>query len=371
MTNMRVCALTMVAMTAAVAIAQKPEPVQLARTTVDRLVKGEYAAVAATFDEKVRALLNEDRLRAAWESVVAQAGAFRSVGEAQVGTKGDFTIVVFPAAFERASANIQIVVNPAGQIAGLNIRPGAPAEAFTDASYVDRTKFTEREVTIDAGGWPLPGTLALPNGNGPFPAVVLVHGSGPSDRDETIGPNKPLRDLALGLASRAIATLRYEKRTRQHGPKVASLTQFTVKEETIDDAVAAARMLRKTEGIDPARVFALGHSLGGMLAPRIATAGGGDIRGLIIMAGAVRSLEQSIVDQFRYLAMADGVVSPEEHKQIDEFQQLVELVKSMKASDAPVTMGGITIHRPGTILGKALEPLESGTGEVLTLLTLQ
>ena len=55
----------------------------------------------------------------------------------------------------------------------------------------------------------------------PFPGVVLVHGSGPNDRDESIGPNKPFRDLAEGLASRGIAVLRYDKRTRTHAGRVA------------------------------------------------------------------------------------------------------------------------------------------------------
>ena len=73
---------------------------------------------------------------------------------------------------------------------------------------------------VGVGEWVLPGTISMPRGDGPFPAVVLVHGSGPNDRDETIGPNKPFRDLAGGLASQGIAVLRYEKRTRQHPLKL-------------------------------------------------------------------------------------------------------------------------------------------------------
>ena len=107
----------------------------------------------------------------------------------------------------------------------------------------------------------------MPNGAGPFPAVVLIHGSGPHDRDETIGPNKPFRDLADGLASRRIAVLRYEKRTRHHGGKMLGTT-VTIKEEVLDDAVAAAELLRQTPGLDPKRVFVVGHSLGAMLAPK-------------------------------------------------------------------------------------------------------
>jgi alpha-beta hydrolase superfamily lysophospholipase len=169
---------------------------------------------------------------------------------------------------------------------------------------------------------------------------VLVHGSGPSDRDATFGPNKPFRDLALGLASRGIATLRYEKRTRQHGLKIAGSTDFTVKEETVDDAVAAVRLLRTTAGVAPGRVFVIGHSLGGMLAPRIAAAAGTDVAGLIIMAGAVRSLEQSVLDQTRYLSLADGTISPDEQSQIDQLTALVAKVATLRATDPPVSIAG-------------------------------
>ena len=75
-------------------------------------------------------------------------------------------------------------------------------------------------ITITNGARGVPATVVVPDGEGPFPAVVLVHGSGPHDRDESIGPNKPFRDLAHGLTRDGIAVLRYEKRTRAR-PQVA------------------------------------------------------------------------------------------------------------------------------------------------------
>jgi alpha-beta hydrolase superfamily lysophospholipase len=170
----------------------------------------------------------------------------------------------------------------------------------------------------------------------------LVHGSGPGDRDQTIGPNKPFRDLALGLASRGVAVLRYDKRTRAHGGKMASLPQLTVKEEVIDDVIAAVKLLRAAEGIDPKRIFVAGHSLGGMLVPRIAAAAGAEVSGVIILAGAVRSLEQSIADQTRYLALADGKIAPDEQPLVDEAAALVGRVKTLKDGDPPISFAGIS-----------------------------
>src|SRR5262249_26794773 len=156
--------------------------------------------------------------------------------------------------------------------------------------YARPDTFRETEVTVGAADWPLPGTLTLPRGDGPFAAVVLVHGSGPHDRDETIGPNKPFRDLAWGLASQGVAVLRYEKRTSEHGARFVQLKDPGFKEELLDDAVAAAAVLRKHKEIDPRRIFILGHSLGAFWAPRLGTLDP-DLAGLVVLAGNTRPLE--------------------------------------------------------------------------------
>ena len=136
-------------------------------------------------------------------------------------------------------------------------------------------------VAADAD-YPLPGLLTLPDGAGPFPAVLLVHGSGPQDRDEAVGPNRPFRDLAVGLADLGVASLRYDKRTFAHGKRLTDALQgrLSVEEEVIRDALCAAALLRAEPLIRPDRVYLLGHSMGGMLAPRI-DAEGGAFAGLI------------------------------------------------------------------------------------------
>ena len=152
-------------------------------------------------------------------------------------------------------------------------------------------------VAADAD-YPLPGLLTLPDGAGPFPAVLLVHGSGPQDRDEAVGPNRPFRDLAVGLAALGVASLRYDKRTFAHGKRLADALQgrLSVEEEVIRDALCAAALLRAEPLIRPDRVYLLGHSMGGMLAPRI-DAEGGAFAGLIFWAGTPRTLDALILEQ--------------------------------------------------------------------------
>ena len=143
--------------------------------------------------------------------------------------------------------------------------------------------------------YPLRGILSVPdNTAGKVPAVVLVHGSGAHDMDETIYENKPFRDIADYLASNGVAVMRYNKRTLTYGGKWAG--DWTIKEETIQDAIFAAKILKSDPRIDGNRVFIIGHSLGGMLAPRIHSEGG-DFAGIISLAGSPRFLLDISKDQ--------------------------------------------------------------------------
>jgi hypothetical protein len=159
-----------------------------------------------------------------------------------------------------------------------------------------------------------------------------VHGSGPNDRDETQGPNKPFQDLAWGLASQGIAVLRYDKRTFVYRGKLSPFS-ITVKEETIDDALAAVALLRQTPGIDPKRIFVLGHSLGGALVPRIGLADKSDIAGFVIFAGATRPLEDEFVRQYEYIYGLDGQITPKEQAEIDDYKRQATRIKELKAAD--------------------------------------
>ncbi|MGG4264519.1 alpha/beta hydrolase family protein [Peribacillus simplex] len=157
---------------------------------------------------------------------------------------------------------------------------------------------TDEKIVIGVGTkYPLNGMLTIPDEtNGLLPAVVLVHGSGPSNMDEKIGNNYPFKDLAEALAERRIAVLRYDKRTFVYGKEMRNDTGLSVKEETIEDAILAANFLRKDSRIDGNKIFIIGHSMGGMLAPRI-DAEGGNFAGIIIMAGSPRKLEEIIMNQ--------------------------------------------------------------------------
>jgi len=314
--------------------AQPADPKAHAAAVIAAITAQDFAKVEADFDDKMKAALPPGRLAASWQSLLAQAGALKSCSsDARVTAIADKQMVITPCEFERAKVDVQFAFSADGRISGLAMRPAASTAPYALPAYANPAAYIESDVTFGAAEWALPGTLTVPLGAGPFPVVVLVHGSGPNDRDETVGANKPFKDLALGLASRGVAVLRYDKRTKVYPAKMAALATLTVKEEAVDDAVAALAFVRTQPRIDPARVFLLGHSLGGMLVPRIAVADP-KLAGAIVMAGAARPLERAILEQTTYLANADGTVSPDEQTAIDEAQKLVEAVAALKPSDA-------------------------------------
>jgi dienelactone hydrolase len=153
-------------------------------------------------------------------------------------------------------------------------------------------------LTVGHAPYPLDGTLTLPDGAGPFPAVVLVHGSGPLDRDETVGKTHLFADLAGALAAHGIASLRYDKRTFAYGDLLSN--DLTLEDEVLADAIDAAHVLAARPEIDPARIVVVGHSLGGMLAPEIAARAGG-VAGVALLAPPARPPLAILRDQLRYL----------------------------------------------------------------------
>ncbi len=195
---------------------------------------------------------------------------------------------------------------------------------YTKPDYDNPENYTEEQVTIGKGDWKLPGTLTLPKGKGPFPAVILVHGSGAGDRDETVGAVKPFRDLAVGLAGKNIAVLRYEKRTLEHGSKMQLMGDITMKQEFEEDAYAAAEFLKTNSLIDSSNIIVIGHSQGGYVLPRIMANDKNNLfKAGVIMSGCSRPIYELMMEQNEYL-MSKGLAS---QAQIDFIKGQVNILK--------------------------------------------
>ena len=219
---------------------------------------------------------------------------------------------------------------------------------------VDNRPYLVETIIIGSGGeWALDGLLTLPSGadaRNPVPAVVLVHGSGPSDMDSNVFGNRPFFDIASHLAANGVAVIRYNKRTYTHVEQMMATLggSLTVWEETVEDAILAAELLRADPRIDENRVYLLGLSMGGMLAPNI-HAMGGNFAGLIVMAGTPRTLPELLLEQLRTsvgLVMEAGPEKDMHLAQLDMLEVLFAAIPGMTTAGAKAVpvMGGTSAY---------------------------
>lgn len=300
------------------------------KEVVDLLVTENYEELHELFfSEELKTSLPLMELRDEWRMMVADAGEYEELFAAKTFERGDFHVYEQGVGYTYVTIQVRLILNNDKELVSLHFDYGSANLPFPEG-------IVEETVIIGEGGdYELNGTLTLPEygEEGSMPAVVLVHGSGPHDQDSAVFGYKPFRDIAWGLAERGIAVLRYDKRTYVYGNSFTEeeLRAFSVQEETVEDAILAGELLKKDGRIDGDQVYLLGHSLGGMLAPRI-DATGGDFAGLLIMAGSPRALWEIIYDQ-NLLVLNSEEISPAEREELermleterDKAQRLTEM----------------------------------------------
>ena len=140
------------------------------------------------------------------------------------------------------------------------------------------------------------------------------------------------------MAERGIAVIRYDKRTKVYGADSAPAgKEITFDEESVDDALSAVKLAESIPTIDPRRIYILGHSLGGTLAPRIAQCSDKTPAGIILLAGAARPLEDLFISQVKYLASALPSTN-DIQKDIAQLQKQVDNVKKLDTDTFDITI---------------------------------
>ena len=295
---------------------------------LDHIRAGEEAEALQMMDGTMQAAM-KGKIQALWDQLLQTGGQFEKTGAWQMIHDSGYTILEMTLEFSKGKLVQRTVFDDWDKVAGLFVVPGEVPDKEASAQTEPLPQgLTEKTVTVDAGsGFPLEGSLTLPEGE-ILCGLVLVHGSGPSDRNETVMMNAPFRDLAWGLARRGIAVLRYDKRTFVYSAQLAAspdIRKMTVNEETVQDAAAAVQLMKELPELAGKKVFLLGHSLGGVLTAYINTLGAG-AEGYINLAGTPRKLWRVAADQ--NLLVADEKTGEEAEKVRDYI--IKELEKAAK-----------------------------------------
>jgi uncharacterized protein len=188
--------------------------------------------------------------------------------------------------------------------------------------------YSEQEVTFEnsAGGVSLAGTLTVPKGNGPFPAALLIAGSGPQDRDEAIANHRPFFVIADALTRSGVAVLRYDK--RGIGKSTGNADVAT----TLDlaaDAQAALDFLKSRKEIDASRIGLIGHSEGAIIAPYLA-GHSKDVAWIVLLAAPATRGEDTLLNQSELIGRAGGLTDSQLDASLGFDQAAYALVRQEK-----------------------------------------
>ena len=320
-------------------------PTVTGRKALDFLLSSNYSGFNSLLNSSAKEKLTPAFLRDHVDVEVKGFGKPGEIGKPLLAASGVYTLVSFPVKFSLVSINVQFTIDPDGRVAGLYFRPeNAPLPPeWQRPAYSKPNTFHETDVTVGSDEWALPGTLTVPNSKGSFTAVLLVHGPGPNDRDETIYSNHMFKDLAEGLATRGFVVLRYDKRTFVYGQQMSG-SSYTLQQDTVEDAVRALALLRKQPNVNLKRVFVVAHSLGGYALPRIAKQDG-KLTGAVVLAANARPIEDVVLDQAAYTTQSKVNVTPEELHRFDVMKAEIEKVKKLQpgSKNNPATVMGLPV----------------------------
>ncbi|KAL2858514.1 Alpha/Beta hydrolase protein [Aspergillus pseudoustus] len=280
----------------------------------------------------LRLLLPQSTLDRGWKIVYKTFGLLEHIGDPVISNGWWISSIKFPLRFQRANFGMLIQMTSGGSLVGLRFLPLHRlgfGEGWQPPAYVNR-KIIESDITLGKGKFKLGGTLCLPPTQeqaSKSPCIVFIAGSGPCDRHSTVEENQPFADLAWGLACRGIASIRFDKVTHTHPKQFRNQKNISLTDEYVEHVIDALSHAHRHPSILPDKVFLLGHSLGAVVAPKIAMLDS-SVAGCILMAGPAEPIYRCLVRQLRYLESLDGPEAPYLGRQIAAAQAQAELADS-------------------------------------------
>lgn len=300
---------------------------QISETFLNKMLRGQFDSCRLFFDSSVIDKINPEMIQEIWEKIPNYVGEFKSYQNVRSEIMDSLELVLITCAFEKTKLDLKLVYNKPKKIVGIFFLPVKSNAVYNVPEYYKVERLYETKIPLKTGVFEMPGILCVPNNIENPPVVIFIAGSGPNDKDETIGPNKVFKDIALGLASNGIASYRYDKRTLAQATKMSeNQDKIGLNEEVFEDVLSAVKLVRNNSITKSSKIVIVGHSLGAMCAPYIAKKTS-EVSGIVMMAGPARPLEDIIFDQIKYLAELDSVIDESDKKEIAGMELQLQVVK--------------------------------------------
>lgn len=309
----------------------------LANQITNDLTLRQYDNVIPYFADNVMEALSKENLELNWLYVAGNIGKFQSIEKTNYIVNGDVVNVQVTLNFDSRAVVVSYTFDINHKIAGIWFRNELlePKAESNDILY-------EEIIQVGHNDNKMNGLLTIPKGAENPPVVVLVHGSGTHDLNESIGVNHPFYDIAHGLAEYGIATIRYDKRHAVYPeelPNLINTNNFTLEDEVTNDVDSIIEQIQSIASVNSEQIYILGHSLGGMLAPKIATENS-QVAGIISMAGTLRSIEDIILTQNEEaIANMTSLSDDDRADLLASVQEQIDLIKSFNGDSTDIVMG--------------------------------
>jgi dienelactone hydrolase len=278
--------------------AQQSKAIDLTKRVLHYLSTQQFDSICALHDAEMKRQLDADNYTAMWSNFIDNYDTLQTIDETKVTSIGDTSwLTETKISFVKKSFLFKLTINKNNQVAGIFF--ANTKINYAPPAYINTLNFYEVKLPVPTKGIVSEGMLSIPKGEGPFPVVIILGGSGPTDKDASMGPNKPYKDLAWALAAKGIAVYRFDKRTA-NAANLKGVKQFTMHQEYVLDLQSIMNKLANDKRLNKKQVYVMGHSQGGFMLPYFAKMCKG-IKGYIGLAANYQTIVEIIPAQLNYL----------------------------------------------------------------------
>ncbi len=297
---------------------------------IEHIKDHNFRKIHRQFDENLSKNVSVLFLKKSLNALEKAIGSYQSHGKTEIVKSSKNIEYITPLYFKKGCLIMGSSLNDDGRLSKFYLKK----KSYTLPPYGQGLSYYKEDLTIESGPYKLPGEIIYPiRASQKLPLFIFVHGSGPNDRYESDGLIKVFKDMYLGLVSQGIACMVYDKRTFVYHKQFDSL-QYTLWDETVEDAINAFKLAKMKTEIDTNQIFIIGHSQGGYALPLILKGCNG-VKGGVSMAGCARPLDVLLEYQYKYLTALDGKVSMAEKLFLKKEQKKIDFIRSDQFQSSP------------------------------------